>query len=64
MEEVKEYLLKQARLLSNRCGELPFNPSRWWVNSSIDPYLQVLVEYDKHVEDIKIIDRQNLYKKD
>ena len=55
MEESKEYLLKQARFFSNRCGELPFNPSRWLVNSSLDPYLKVLVEYDRHTEDIKII---------
>ena len=55
MEESKEYLLKQARFFSNRCGELPFNPSRWWVNSSIGLDLMVLVEYNNRTEDIEII---------
>ena len=63
MEEDKSYLLKQARFFSSRCGELPFNPTRWWVNSSIGPDLMVLVEYDKHTEDIKIISvRQREFK--
>ena len=64
MEEDKEHLLKQARGLSNRCGELPFNPSRWWVTGSTSEELHVLVEYDRYADEIQIIDRKNLYKKD
>ena len=64
MDEVKEYLLNQVRYLVNRNGELPFNPSRWWVTSSTSEELHVLVEYDRYADDIQIIDRKNLYKKD
>lgn len=64
MVESKEYLVKQARFFSDRCGELPFNPTRWWVNSSIGPDLVVLVEYDKHTEDVKIISVRNRESKD
>ena len=64
MEESKECLLNQVRYLVNRNGELPFNPSRWWVTSSTNEELHVLVEYDSYADDIQIIDRKNLYKKD
>ena len=64
MEEVKKYLLNQVRYLVNRNGELPFNPSRWWVTSSTSEELHVLVEYDRYADELQIIDRKNLYKKD
>ena len=64
MEDEKECLLKQVRYLVNQNGELPFNPSRWWLHGATNEDLHILVEYNRYSDDIKIIDRQNLYKKD
>lgn len=53
-DESEKHLLNQVKYLTDRCGELPFNPTRWWVNS-INPDLMVLVEYNRCTEAIEII---------
>ena len=51
---LKKFLLERADTLSYVYG-VQFFPVKWWINNPDDPTVDLLVEYDKYKNDIKII---------